>query len=42
MQPIVMEIMGVFDHREDICEGNEENIEEVNGSFIIMKDKLSI
>ena len=37
-----MRILGVLDHCEDIGEGNEENIGEVNESFITMKDNLGI
>ena len=42
MQPIAVRILGVFDHRKDTGEGNEKNIEEVNGSFITTNDNLSI
>ena len=30
----------ILNHREDACEGNEENIEEVNESFISMEGNL--
>ena len=42
MQPIAMRIPSVLDHREDTGEGNEENIEEVNESYITMKGNLGI
>ena len=42
MQPIAVGIPGVIDHHEDTSEGNEENIEEVNKSFITMKGNLGI
>ena len=42
MQPIVVEILGVLDRYEDTDEGNEENIEEVNESFITIKGNLGI
>ena len=42
MQTIVMGILGVLDHRENTGEGNEENIEGVNESFITMKVNLGI
>ena len=42
MQPIAVGILGVLDRREDTGEGNEENIEELNESFITMKGDLGI
>ena len=42
VQPIVVEILGVFDDIEDTGEGNEENIEEVKASFITMNGNLGI
>lgn len=42
MQPIIVRLLVVLDHHEDAGEGNEENIEKVNESFILMKCTLGI
>ena len=42
MQPIAVRILVIIDHRKDTGEGNEENIEEANESFITKKGNLGI
>ena len=42
MHPIAEKSQGVLDHNEDAGEGNEENIEEVMETFILMKGNLSV
>ena len=42
MQLIAMGILVVLDHYKDDGEGNEENIEEVNESFILIKGNSGI
>lgn len=37
MQPIIVRIVIRFDDRRDTSEGNDENIEEANESFILTK-----